>query len=37
LAGSDPADDPVLRRAHFGGTAAPWFRLAIDGDRVAIA
>ncbi|MFS0773339.1 glycoside hydrolase family 68 protein [Sphingomonas sp. 1P08PE] len=37
LAGSDPTDDPVLRRAHFGGTAAPWFRLAIDGDRVAIA
>ena len=31
------ADTPARRRAHFGGTAAPWFRLAIDGDRVTIA
>ena len=31
------ADTAVRRRAHFGGTAAPWFRLAIDGDRVTIA
>ncbi|WP_233150767.1 glycoside hydrolase family 68 protein [Sphingomonas mollis] len=29
--------DPDQRRPRFGGTAAPWFRLAIDGDRVTIA
>ena len=32
-----PADSAPRRRARFGGTAAPWFRLAIDGDRVTIA
>ncbi|KQR87614.1 glycoside hydrolase family 68 protein [Sphingomonas sp. Leaf343] len=36
LEGRSP-DTPDLRRRHFGGTAAPWFRLAIDGDRVSIA
>ncbi len=36
LKGQDPSD-PGVRRRHFGGTAAPWFRLAIDGDRVTIA
>jgi levansucrase len=30
-------DTPEARRARFGGTAAPWFRLAIDGDRIVIA
>lgn len=28
---------PVQRRAHFGGTVAPCFRLVVDGDRVTIA
>lgn len=37
LAGADPAADVGLRRARFGGTAAPWFRLDIQGDRVTIA
>ena len=37
LQGGDPLADPVLRRARFGGTVAPWFRLAIDGDRIGIA
>lgn len=37
LEGRDPTADPALKRAQFGGTAAPWFRLAIDGDRVTIA
>jgi len=36
LAGADPTTDVALRRARFGGTAAPWFRLAVDGDRVTI-
>ena len=36
LHGRDPRADPALRRAQFGGTVAPWFRLAIDGDRVGI-
>ena len=31
------AGDVTRRRARFGGTAAPFFRLAIDGDRVKIA
>jgi levansucrase len=26
-------DDPAWRRAHFGGTPAPTFRLALDGDK----
>ncbi|WP_316748632.1 glycoside hydrolase family 68 protein [Sphingomonas sp. A2-49] len=34
--GGGVAPDPVTRRAQFGGTAAPWFRLALDGDRAAI-
>ncbi|MET4896638.1 glycoside hydrolase family 68 protein [Sphingomonadaceae bacterium jetA1] len=37
LEGRDAAADPVLRRARFGGTAAPWFRLDFAGDRVTIA
>ncbi|WP_305173607.1 glycoside hydrolase family 68 protein [Sphingomonas aurea] len=37
LAGVDPTADVAIRRAHFGGTAAPWFRLAIDGDRIKVA
>ncbi|WP_240313346.1 glycoside hydrolase family 68 protein [Sphingomonas carotinifaciens] len=36
LAGRDPSADPALRRAQFGGTAAPFFRLSIEGDRVTI-
>ncbi len=36
LEGADPAADAALRRAQFGGTAAPWFRLAIDGDDVRV-
>ena len=36
LEGRSP-DTPETRRAHFGGTAAPWFRLTIDGDQVAIS
>lgn len=35
--GGGVATTAADRRAHFGGTAAPWFRLAIDGDRVTIA
>ncbi len=35
LAGAAP-DTAERRRAHFGGTAAPWFRLALDGDRALI-
>jgi len=37
LEGRDAGADPALRRQRFGGTAAPWFRLAFDGDRVTIA
>ena len=37
LDGANPTTDAALRRAHFGGTAAPWFRLKVDGDMVAIA
>ena len=37
LKGADVSNDPALRRRHFGGTAAPWFRLAMAGDRVTIA
>ena len=29
-------DDPEWRRAHFGGTPAPVFRIALDGDRAWI-
>ncbi|WP_066545857.1 MULTISPECIES: glycoside hydrolase family 68 protein [unclassified Sphingomonas] len=36
LAGRDP-NAPGVARAQFGGTAAPWFALAFDGDRVTIA
>ncbi len=31
LEGAEPGD-AATRRAHFGGTAAPWFRLTLDGD-----
>ena len=37
LAGRNPADHPELLRSHFGGTAAPVFRLRFSGDRVDIA
>lgn len=30
-------DDPAWRRAHFGGTPAPVFRLALDGDKAWVA
>ncbi len=30
-------DDPAWRRAHFGGTPAPAFRIALEGDRAWIA
>lgn len=36
LEGADPAANVTLRRARFGGTAAPFFRLDFAGDRVAI-
>ncbi|WP_235530271.1 glycoside hydrolase family 68 protein [Sphingomonas sp. Leaf62] len=32
LNGAEP-NDGATRRKHFGGTAAPWFRLVLDGDR----
>ena len=35
LQGASP-DDAAVRRAHFGGTAAPWFRLALQGDTATI-
>jgi levansucrase len=35
LAGRTP-DTAEVRRAHFGGTAAPWFRLTLEGDRATI-
>jgi len=31
------AETPEFRRKHFGGTPAPAFRLAFDGDRVVRA
>ena len=37
LNGADAGADVALRRAQFGGTAAPFFRLDFDGDRVTIA
>lgn len=37
LEGRQPENNPALLRGHFGGTAAPVFRLAYDGDRVMIA
>lgn len=37
LDGAGLPADPAGRRARFGGTAAPWFRLAFEGDRVTIA
>jgi levansucrase len=37
LEGAGLPDTAPGRRARFGGTAAPWFRLAFDGDRVTIA
>ncbi|WP_408586980.1 glycoside hydrolase family 68 protein [Novosphingobium sp.] len=37
LEGRRPEDNPDLLRTRFGGTAAPVFRLAYDGDRVAVA
>lgn len=37
LDGTGLPADPAGRRMRFGGTAAPWFRLAFDGDRVTIA
>ncbi len=36
LDGTGLPADPAGRRARFGGTAAPWFRLAFEGDRVTI-
>ena len=36
LAGRKP-DDAATRRAHFGGTAGPWFRLMLDRDSATIA
>jgi len=36
LDGRDPKANPTLRAHHFGGTAAPFFRLALDGDRATI-
>ncbi|MGP7796766.1 glycoside hydrolase family 68 protein [Sphingomonas sp. CLY1604] len=29
-------DTAATRRAHFGGTAAPWFRLILDGDAARV-
>jgi len=37
MAGRKPADHPHLVRSHFGGTAAPVFRLVFDDDRVTLA
>lgn len=37
LEGRRIADHPELLRSHFGGTPAPVFQLAFDGDRVTIA
>ncbi len=37
LEGRRPEDHPELLRSHFGGTAAPVFRLTYDGDRVTVA
>ncbi|WP_375245139.1 glycoside hydrolase family 68 protein [Sphingomonas parapaucimobilis] len=37
MQGRDASADASLRRERFGGTAAPWFKLAFDGDRVTIA
>lgn len=36
MAGRHAADHPELLRGQFGGTAAPVFRLAFDGDRVIV-
>jgi levansucrase len=36
LAGRSLADHPELRRAHFGGTPAPRFKLALEGDRATV-
>ncbi|MBC2665933.1 glycoside hydrolase family 68 protein [Novosphingobium flavum] len=36
LAGRGIADHPELLRSHFGGTAAPVFKLAFAGDRVDV-
>ncbi len=36
MAGRTLADHPGLRRSQFGGTAAPVFRIAIDGDTTRI-
>jgi levansucrase len=37
LEGAGLPQEAAGRRARFGGTAAPWFGLAFDGDRVTIA
>ena len=37
LDGRDPRADADLRSRHFGGTVAPLFRLAFNGDEVTIA
>lgn len=37
MEGRTPQTHPQLRRSQFGGTAAPVFRLAFDGDTVRIA
>jgi levansucrase len=34
--GETPATGSAMRRARFGGTAAPFFRLALSGDRAAL-
>jgi len=31
-----PLNDAASRRAHFGGTAAPWFRLELQGDTATV-
>ncbi len=37
VGGGNKVDDPVWRRAHFGGVPAPRFRLALDGDTARVA
>jgi levansucrase len=37
MAGRKLADHPDLLRAQFGGTPAPVFGLAFEGDRVTVA
>ena len=37
LDGVPRGSDAAFRRAHFGGTAAPFFRLELKGDSARIA